>query len=545
MSIDSGISRHKGESTEEREVRKVLNIICKKVERRVREEKLQDSRVPEYLRFAGLSLVDPRGKSIIPIPVVLEAPPEDYRPGSSKSKRGGDEEEEEVETKDPAFLTIFDENPHELLIKMWNVEAGGEQGDFLGYALIPNSFMTHPAKGARSFMLKADSQFVRIGREKLQITGSIFIKLTPTKTVDARINKPPPEKQVINPYKMLDLKRASTRTGLSCKEINPDIDEKEFDEVENFMLPCSWRLQIFRATRIASVDRITKSSPMIEVCWKGAVTKRGQKSYEKNFIVIGKTSTKQNTLDPNWKDDPSAVYELPPVWTDAPMPGRGDCDTVLKGGGWVAKNNIPDADVGDDKLRQFKGSYLTSAQQKESGAQTSASKWLSDDLGLADSNKGDYDDDDDNDGAPAGLRGRKGIVANPPVVKLAPKELLKSAVVKVKLATILGQHTIENLEVCFHKRNCAWYPDDSDPIAIVIYGNIQEKVELRLNAWVALSRAEERERQCMSRSVSVFIIQICCLTFDMICVRSEERVTRIMIQGENNVKEKPFLEEQV
>lgn len=444
MSLESGVSRHVGETSDEREVRKVLTMLCKTVERRVKDESQLSSAIPEYIRFAGLSTVDPLGKSIISLAEAAVIAMEESRASSSKGDKN-DTEESEIEEKDPALLTVFDENPHEILIKMWNVDAGGEQGDFLGCALIPNSFLMHPAKGARSFMLNPDSQFVRIGREKMQITGSIFLKLTPTKTVDARINKPAEPK--IDPHKLLDIKRASTRTGLSIKEINPAIDEKEFNEVENFVLPCSWRLQIFRATRIAAVDRLTKSSPMIEVCWRGAVTKRGQKSYEKNFIDIGKTSTKQNTVDPNWKDDPTAVFELPPVWTDAPIPGRGDCNTVLTGGGWVAKNNIPDIDVGEDKLRQFKGSYLTSQQQKD-GMQRSASRWLGDDIGLPENETAENGDDEDS-GSMGKKTRAKGIIAAP-VVKLAPKELLKSAVVKVKMASILGHHTIENLEVGVH-----------------------------------------------------------------------------------------------
>lgn len=458
----------------------MLNSLIKKVEKRAREEKLAHHKIPEYIRFAGLSVVDPMGNSIIPVPVVLEETSLTGPGGSTKSGNMGEgEDEEEKEEKDPALMTIFDQHPHEILLKVWNVEAGGMQGDFLGYALIPTDFITHPAKGARSFPLQSDPKFVRVGKEKLQINGSIFIKLTPTKTVDARVNKP--AESAIDPHKLIDLKRQLTRSGKSFKEINPMIDEKEYNAVEDFVLPCSWRLQIFRCTKIVAVDRIERSSPMVEVCWKGAVTKRSEKLYEtKSFIQIGKTSTKQNTLDPNWKDDPSATFELPPVWTDWNIPGRGDGGLDLTGGGWVSKNNIPDMDVGDDKARQFKGSYLTSAQ-KDDSLKSSASRWLDVD-GLAQEEHDNFNPDD----PPIVAQRSRGLPAPKP--KVAPKEMLKSAMVKVKTATILGSHTIENLEVALDTNH-----DHSAELCL------QEKVQLRLDAWMALTRAEETERKCMAR----------------------------------------------
>ena len=388
MSIDSDQSKYRGEPVHVREVRRVLTAMCKKVEKRVREEKLANSQIPEYIRFAGLSQVDPNGNSIIPTAFLLAAEEEAKKArAEEEAARAAAAQDQlgEVVKKDESLLTVFDQHPHELLLKLWNVEAGGERGDFLGYALIPNSFMMHPAKGARSFELKTDPQFVRLGKEKLQIKGSIFVKITPTKTTDARISKPDDE-NAIDPHKLLDIKRGLSRAGKSFRDVDLKVDEKVFDAVQDIVLPCSWRLQIFRATKIAAVDRIERSSPMVEVCWKGAVTKRGEKSFESSFITTGFTSTKQNTLDPNWKDDTSAIFELPPVWTDWDIPGRGECGGVLHGGGWVAKNHIPDEDVGDDKARQFKGSYLTmQAATKNTGLQSSASKWL--DVSELDTNK--------------------------------------------------------------------------------------------------------------------------------------------------------------
>lgn len=133
--------------------------------------------------------------------------------------------------------------------------------------------------------------------------------------------------------------------------------KQEADEAAEFAGPCMWRFQILKGVKLTSVSKHEKSSPIVEVCWKGYCTKKNDSVYESDFQTVGYTSVKKNTVDPDWKGDSSAIFEFPPVWTTADLPGRGESlKDPLKGGGYVPKNNIPEN--APEKTRKFRGSVL-------------------------------------------------------------------------------------------------------------------------------------------------------------------------------------------
>jgi serine/threonine protein kinase len=459
--------------------------------------------LPDYMIEAGLAAIDPNGLKHSAAPTVI-APVVQTEEQIQKSKQVLSKKKSSIVNDsddgsvDPARLTVFDKFPHEILLKVWNYDFE-DKGDFLGYVLIPNEFIANPTKGIRKFPLLTDPSLVKPSGAHLALHGDIFCKLVPTRKADVRLNKqkpatnkmesfnengnnsdsdsevsslasqscrrkvavskagtepikvavstPEPPKNMlqrfmsvkkVNTTKVMIESQEEERAIAADKEAN---DKKKAEEDLEFQGPCCWKFQIFKGVKLTAIDRIEKSSPIIEVCWKGNSTKKNDIVYEKDFQCVGYTSVKKNTLDPDWKGDDSAIFEFPPVWTSAPLPGRGESlKDTLKTGGYVSKNRVPADDP--NKVRKFRSSVL---MKLSSDDQASLQESLASSL---------------NNPSP---------VAAKPVNKLS---LFKRAVSAVKLTNRLNGHEIDNLE---------------------------DKMAFKTKVRKALVEAEEVERRCMAR----------------------------------------------
>jgi len=449
--------------------------------------------LPDYMIAAGLPAIDPNGVKHVSAPTVVapvektEEQIQQARQVLSKKKSSiiNDPDDGSV---DPNRLTIFDKFPHEILLKVWNYDYE-DKGDFLGYIVIPNEFVANPTKGIRKFPLLTDPSLVKPSGAHLALHGDIFCKIVPTRKTDVRLisqtqNKmdsfmenesdvsslestsireavvepdAEPESEVAavkEPPRGMLQRFMSVRTNTTKVMVESQVDEKvvkdEKDEARKkaaaealeFQGPCTWKFQIFKGVKLTPIDRVDKSSPIIEVCWKGYCTKKNDVIYEKDFQTVGYTSVKKNTLDPDWKGDESAIFEFPPVWTSAPLPGRGESlKDTLKTGGYVSKNRIPDSDP--NKRRKFRSSVLMKMNPDDQSSLQSS---------LA-----------------ASLNSSEVEPVKKPVSKLS---LFKKAATTIKITYKLNGHEIENLD---------------------------DKMAFKTKVKKALLEAEEVERKCMAR----------------------------------------------
>jgi hypothetical protein len=423
--------------------------------------------LPDFIKFAKLPPVDATGQDIALVlgteEIEIKMERERLKKEREEQKRKEEEERSKKASLDISVKTVFDEFNHEILLKFWNVEFG-EKADFLGCVTLPQSVLLNPAKGVRAYLLQTDAFHVRPGREKLQLHGSVFLKLAVTKYEDMRVMS---VVERLGTKKEAQLLRTQSSMGLrsimSSRNLNLDLDEKEPPSTNiaetgksvsslkggesskekkdaDYMLPSQWRLQIIRATRMTSLDSKEKNSPMCEVCWRGMMIKRTKVEFMDDFVKFGETSVQKNTLDPNWGDDPSAVFELPPIWTDSAIPGRGAMGAPLMGGGWVSRNNIPEDDIGDGKNKP-KGSLLARMNSKAKSDANIAATTSTTTVSVPDF-LGTLEKEDSS---------RLNITRS----KLAdPKGLLKKAITAVVVTTKLASHEIPGLSVCTYILLC-------------------------------------------------------------------------------------------
>jgi serine/threonine protein kinase len=453
--------------------------------------------LPDYMIAAGLAAIDPNGLKHVAAPTVV-APVEITEEQAKKAKqllsrkKSSVLNDSEDGSVDPDRLTVFDKFKHEILLKVWNYNSFDDKGDSLGYIVIPNEFIANPTKGIRKFPLMTDPSLVKPSGQNLTLHGDVFCKLIPTRKTDVRINKPSdkPKTRRMNsfneepdsdsdvssndgdskreepaPKAAVDAESEPPKVGMlqrfmGTKKVNTTVNmidspneekaiidvkaakkKKEAEEAAaaEFQGPCNWKFQILKGVKMTCIDRVDKSSPIIEVCWKGNTMKKNDIVYEKDFQTVGYTSVKKNTVDPDWKGDDSAIFEFPPVWTTANLPGRGESlKETLKGGGYVAKNKIPDNDP--ILTRKFGGSVLLKMKSEDVSAMQS------------------------------GLLSNMNKPAEP--VKANPLSIFKRAATTIKITNSLGDHTIENLD---------------------------DKMAFKTKVRKALLEAEEIERKCMAR----------------------------------------------
>lgn len=133
-------------------------------------------------------------------------------------------------------------------------------------------------------------------------------------------------------------------TGTVTVKLNPFARDKETKE------PISWKFELIRASGLLAVTQLRTSSPVCEVFWRGPAEKNDKDLLFRKWIKVGETSVKHNTLDPVFARIDKSEYELPPVWTDVDIAGRGPMCGPLVGGGWVSRNNLPN----EERVRKEK-----------------------------------------------------------------------------------------------------------------------------------------------------------------------------------------------
>lgn len=119
-----------------------------------------------------------------------------------------------------------------------------------------------------------------------------------------------------------------------------------------------WRLEIVRANKLAGVDStpggggttVKLPNPFCEVYWKGPALRKGKLHEITEWTVVGHTATKQNTDAPQYdKESDLSLLELPPVWTEHNIPRAQFADHFQEGGGWVARNQVPVLEEGEQE----------------------------------------------------------------------------------------------------------------------------------------------------------------------------------------------------
>jgi serine/threonine protein kinase len=134
-------------------------------------------------------------------------------------------------------------------------------------------------------------------------------------------------------------------------------------------IPIVWRVEIVKASKIACAHKTQKSTPFCQVFWRGVAEIDGVMKEYDEWLEIGVTKAKEKTLDPQWKKDEGNVFEMPPMWTKYDVPGRGPTGETVKGGCWVARNNLPD---GDPAAAKTKLSALDRMRKEEKAGKEAA-----------------------------------------------------------------------------------------------------------------------------------------------------------------------------
>ena len=139
-----------------------------------------------------------------------------------------------------------------------------------------------------------------------------------------------------------------------------------------------WRVEMMKGTKLKMIDSADgksvdiNPSPYCELYWKGPGMKDGELQDIMEWTLIGFTGCKECTIEPVFsKDKDNSLFELPPIWTKETIP-RGQYDGhVQEGGGWVARNQMPDTtidtvlDADQQKQKQKKIEFNAPTQSRE------------------------------------------------------------------------------------------------------------------------------------------------------------------------------------
>lgn len=125
---------------------------------------------------------------------------------------------------------------------------------------------------------------------------------------------------------------------------------------------CRWRITLKKVSKLAHVNSNSVAAdgshhlpnPFCEVYWKGECDLGDSQDqahdllplgYLSKYVTVGQTKTKYDTseADFNVKEyDDDSIFDLPPIWTELAIPGRGPKESdVHVGGGYVARNLLP------------------------------------------------------------------------------------------------------------------------------------------------------------------------------------------------------------
>jgi serine/threonine protein kinase len=213
----------------------------------------------------------------------------------------------------------------------------------------------NPPKGFRSFRLKTDPHIM--DSQAVPITGFISIQLNRTvthKKNEIRHHYKLQIKKLTGLYAVQNEKLSNPYCEISWKgEVEKvvasivDIDKPETDVNED--IPIEYTAENEQSTKLK------KKKP------KKATT---EVFLIKDYTVIGQTATMNHVTECEYdrEDNDGSVLELPPIWTDNPIKGRGVHETdVATRGGYVSKNQIPEASSQQEENQQIEGKILLSA----------------------------------------------------------------------------------------------------------------------------------------------------------------------------------------
>jgi serine/threonine protein kinase len=336
-------------------------------------------KITDYFKKKGYPLFDSKGRRIL----ASKAPKNFHRIDvkSHKSDDNNVETEKEIiivheeEIVIPHTVKEYQEQVDRILhtnamrlVVYHRSETTKEKDVCLGYIEFKGEDLIRVSKGFRAFKLKAlvnhnhnhnhnhhkgqhgshhhhHHHQVKSGsqseHQEVTVTGSLAVMLRMTTVTATDRSKSQKSK-----------KRRSIKSGKDHVENEVEEEGGKVDDDDDLVetvnaldieeVRYKWKVTLKKLSKIFSVSPEQLSNPFIEVYWQGEMEKHKKRVLFREWVLVGQTKTKYATIDCEYnhkehQDD--SVFELPPIWTDYPIPGRGPKETdIHSGGGYVAKN---------------------------------------------------------------------------------------------------------------------------------------------------------------------------------------------------------------
>ena len=133
-----------------------------------------------------------------------------------------------------------------------------------------------------------------------------------------------------------------------------------------------WRLELVKASGLpAAAGDGACCNPYGEVYWRGRAEQEHQLTQLRSWELVGFTQTKTNARDPVFvRAEDHSMFELPPVWTERAVPLGDRPDSVREGGGWVARNHVPELPPSPEAqvVPSLSGKHMLSSEQVAASA---------------------------------------------------------------------------------------------------------------------------------------------------------------------------------
>lgn len=261
------------------------------------EEKMKHIR--SYLHRHNVPLVDARGKALLPKKApkrlrsisVRPMPPSDIPNGKAQIVH----QEEHLGHVDPNDINTVRVNTSCKLRVFHRDHESLEKSVFLGMIEFSSSDLLDPPKGFRTFKLRPDCHLPETECTNTMIGGSIAV--------------------------MIRLTTQQRKDG----------GEK-----------CNWRIIVKKLSKLPQVDKQKFTNSYVEVLWRGEAERYQRSALITSYVIVGQTITKFESIAPEFNEreyHDNSLFELPPMWTDLPIPGRGFRESdVCREGGFIPKN---------------------------------------------------------------------------------------------------------------------------------------------------------------------------------------------------------------
>ena len=104
----------------------------------------------------------------------------------------------------------------------------------------------------------------------------------------------------------------------------------------------NWRLEIIKLSQISAPGKKAPCNPYCEVYWKGPAEKNELATHTSEWVILGSTKGKINTISPTFsKEKDNVIFDLPPIWTTEEIPNRGvNVNDCVKSGGWIPRKPL-------------------------------------------------------------------------------------------------------------------------------------------------------------------------------------------------------------